>query len=667
MKKRILSIIAIAVLVVILASLFVGCKKDEDADALAICLASEPASLDPALNSAVDGATMLIHLFAGLVKYDKDMKLVADAAESPPEAVENTDGTVTYTFTLREGMKWSNGDPVLASDFEWAWKRAASVAFGADYGYMFEVIKGYGEEYEKDSNGDPIYYELYTDDDEEADANHKSGTFKLDANGNKIVGNEDNGDLYYPVATATELAVVANDEARTLAVTLIVDVPYFYELCAFPAYFPVYNRDNHKIDADGTWATDPSTYICNGPYTIKAWSHNEYITLVKNENYYDAASITMPKIRFYLSDNESTMLTNYQTGDWLFIDDVPTNEIPSLKTNYPDEFQIGSQLGTYYISFNNNCDLLPASWSAGKTANERSIANAEVRKALGLLIDRDYICESIGQAGQVPASSFVALGLTDASSTDGKQFYQNAGHSDTYIGYYDATKAANASNKEAALTILKNYYDWDESKQEFTNFPGFKYIYNTNEGHKAIAEYIQAALDTYGIDMTLENSEWATFLDTRKAGNYGVSRNGWLGDYNDPISFLDMWTTSSGNNDAQLGKYKSTMTITNKYDASGATIYSMTLSDIDAKYAAYDKINATWAETYDVLIGLIKTETNTVLRYKLMHKAEDLLMSTGDICPLYYYTDIYMCSTKLTGFFASPLGYKYFMYTTLAA
>ena len=620
MKKRIFSIIAIAVLVVILATCFISCT-DKDADALAVCLASEPASLDPALNSAVDGATMLIHLFAGLTKYNKDGVIVADAAEALPTASIADNGEATYVFKLREGMKWSNGDDVLASDFEWAWKRAASEELGADYGYMFEVVKGY-----EDGN----------------------------------------------------LAVTADDAARTLTVTLTVDVPYFYELCAFPAYFPLYNRDKHVIDNDGKWATKPKTYICNGPYTIKSWKHNQYITIEKNPNYYDADSITMPKIRFYLSDNESTMLTNYKTSSWLFIDDVPQDEIASLKQSNPDELFVGSQLGTYYISFNINNNLLPATYSAGKTATQLAQANRMVRWALSLLLDRNYICEEIGQAGQVPASSFVALGLTDPSDPNGKQFYENAGwdgydivtYDHDYIGYFDATSAGNDANKARALTALKAIYTWDDATNKFTDFPAFTYLYNTNEGHKQIAEYIQGALGAYGITMNLENQEWATFLSTRKDGNYGVARNGWLGDYNDPISFLDMWTTASGNNDVQFGKYEDeAMTLETKYDASEVAIYSINLASYGGRYtdAKYNVSNGTWAQTYDVLISAIKTETNTVTRYKLMHDAEDLLMETGCICPLYYYTDLYMCSTKLTGFFASPLGYKYFMYTTLAA
>ena len=131
--------------------------------------------------------------------------------------------------------------------------------------------------------------------------------------------------------------------------------------------------------------------------------------------------------------------------------------------------------------------------------------------------------------------------------------------------------------------------------------------------------------------MNLENQEWATFLNTRKNGDYSIARNGWLADYNDPICFLDMWTTGSGNNDVQFGK-----------DAhADVAAYSLDLTDlgVDVKVE-----NGTWADTYDVLIKTIKSCKDTELRYELMHRAEDLLMSTGCICPLYYYTDIYMIS-----------------------
>ena len=558
-----------------------------------VCLASEPATLDPHLNSAVDGATLCAHLFSGLAKWDQDeegnLEIVPDCATELPEGVENADGTVTYTYTLRDGLTWSDGQPLTAKDFEFAWNRAASPALAADYGYMFEVVKGYAEMW---ADGAP------------ADA---------------------------------KLAVTAVDD-KTLEVTLNNAVSYWNELLAFPSYYPV----REDVVANESWATDPASYVNNGAYTMTAWEHNSLITLTKNENYVDADQVKMDEINFYLSDDANNMLTNFENGDWQLIDDVPTNEIASLKEQYPDEFHVDGQLGTYYVCWNVNEDILPA--GSGLEGAEAEAARAEIRNAISLLFDRNYIVESIAQGGQVPASSFVAMGLTDA---DGSQFYQNAGSNADFDGYLNVAADALESNYNTAIETLKKYYDFDGEK--FTNFPTMTYLYNTSEGHKAIAEYLQSVLAGVGITMNLENQEWNTFLETRKAGNFSIARNGWLADYNDPISFLDMWTTASGNNDVQLGK--------------GANVdmkaYSLDLTDL-----GYDtKVeNGTWAETYDVVISDIKSCTDIEKRYALMHKAEDLLMSTGTICPLYFYTDLYMLSKDVKGYFQNPLGYKYFMY-----
>ena len=290
----------------------------------------------------------------------------------------------------------------------------------------------------------------------------------------------------------------------------------------------------------------------------------------------------------------------------------------------------------------------PATEAAGMTAEEKAMAEAEIRYAISLLFDRNYIVDEIGQAGQVPASSFVAMGMTDA---DGSEFYKNAGSSDAFFGYYDVSKEAYEANYEEAYNILTKYYEVDEQGM-LTNFPTLTYLYNTSEGHKAIGEYLQSALAGIGITMNLENQEWNTFLNTRKDGDYSIARNGWLADYNDPICFLDMWTTVSGNNDVQYGKGAH----------ADLAIYSMDLTSLGYDIAVE---NGTWAETYDVLIPLIKTCTDNDTRYALMHVAEDMLMSTGAIVPLYFYTDIYMVDDSVEGFFANPLGYKYFMYCSV--
>ncbi|MBQ3264595.1 MAG: peptide ABC transporter substrate-binding protein [Ruminococcus sp.] len=604
--KKMLALVLAVIMVVSLAACGGSAGGDAaNATSIAVCLASEPDTIDPALNSAVDGATLLIHLFSGLAKWaqkdDGTLEIVPDAAKELVEGVENEDGTVTYTYTLRDGLKWSDGQDVTAGDFEFAWQRAASLELAADYGYMFEVVDGYAD----------------------------------------IVDVDDDGNAKNPDA---KLNVKAVDD-KTLEVTLANAVPYWNELLAFPVYFPV----REDVVSDDGWATDPATYVCNGMYKLDSWDHNSLITLTKNADHPDAAEVTMDTINFYLSDDANNQLSNFKNGEWLLIDDVPTNEIASIKAEYPDEFFNVGQIGTYYVCWNVNEDILPE--GSDLEGAEAETAKAEIRKAVSLLLDRNYIVDEIAQGGQLPASSFVAMGLTDA---DGSEFYKNTGFSSDFDGYFNTSADALESNFDSAIETLKKYYDYDEAEGKFTNFPTMTYLYNTSEGHKAIGEYIQSALANVGITMNMENQEWATFLNTRKAGDYSIARNGWLADYNDPICFLDMWTTASGNNDVQYGKG----------DHESVAAYSLDLTDL-----GYDtKVeNGTWAETYDVLISDIKSCTDNDTRYKLMHKAEDMLMDTGCLTPIYYYTDLYMLSKTVKGFFSNPLGYKYFMYTTVEA
>ena len=273
---------------------------DGKTDALSVCLSSEPESIDPALNSTVDGATLLAHLFSGLAKWDTDERgkliIKADCAEALPEGTMNPDGSITYTYHLKENLKWSDSAPLTANDFVYAWKRAAATELGSDYGYLFEVIRGYPD----------------------------------------------------------NLEVAALDD-RTLQVTLETPVPYWHEMLAFPVYSPV----RQDVVGDESWATDAKTYIGNGAYTIQSWNHDAVITLVKNENYHDAAQVKMKTLHFYLSNDANNMLTNFRNGDWLMIDDVPANEIQSLKVNYPESFRISGQIGTNYLCFNVNTPLLP--------------------------------------------------------------------------------------------------------------------------------------------------------------------------------------------------------------------------------------------------------------------------------------------------------------------
>ncbi len=558
-----------------------------DPTTLSVSLAAEPASLDPAINSMVDGSTMLVHLFSGLAKWGKDadgnLTVIADSAERLVEGKSNDDGTITYTYQLKEGLKWSDGQPVTANDFVYAWQRASQSETGGAYYYLFDVIDGY-------NSGDP----------------------------------------------SAELNVKATDE-RTLEVTLVTECTYWDELLALPPFFPV----REDVASNAEWASDQSTFVSNGPYVMKSWNHNSEIRLEKNPDFYDANSVTMQNVVFNLTEDSANMLGNFKTGGWQFIDDVPIDQIAELKTEYPDAFKEVGQAATYYVCWNVNRNILPA--NSDLSGNDAEKAKAEIRKALGLLIDRNYIVNEITLAGQLPASTFVSMGVVDA---DGKEFYENSG------AYYDVSEGAKESNEKEAIEILKKYYEYDESTGTFTNFPPITYLYNTSSGHQAIGEYLSEAFGSVGIELNLIEQDFSSFMTSRNNGDYILARNSWISDFNDPICFLEIWTTVAGNNDVQFGRG----------DHSDISIYNLDLTDLGYK----EKIeNGTWADTYDMLISKIKNEPNKVFRYELMHKAEDLLMETGCICPLFYFTDIYMINEHVKGFYSNPIGFKYFMNTTI--
>ena len=582
---------------------------------LTVCLASEPQSLDPALNSAVDGATMLVHLDSGLYRYQKKgdaLELTLDLAESITKATAETidhepDGDgwkevkypngTRYTVKLREGIKWSDGSAITADDFIYSWNRASGSTLGGDYCYMFEQICD-GVAHESDDSAFP------------------------------------------------SLALAKVDD-RTFTFDVMVDAPYMDQLLAFPTYFPVQKAtiDANDSSEAGTWATSPSTYVSCGAYKMEAWEHNSYITLVKNKDYWDAANVKLEKITFALSDDTNAMLASYKSGQYQMIDDVPVDQIDKLKVDYPKEFTVAGQMGTYYISFNVNSSIF------SKAADEA--ARAKVRKAIGLFVDREYIVKNITKTGQIPANAFVSKGLSDPA---GGEFVDHNGKNRDGAGYYNKgeTDEAYAANVAEAIQLLKDVgYSYDESSKKFTDFPAFTYLYNTSDSHKAIAENIKDTLNNVGITMNLDNKDWATFLQTRKEGNYDVARNGWVADYDDPSSYLTMWTTQSGNNDCQFGKG----------DHANVAIYSADLN-VDGTISDNEK-NLKWSESYDVLVDKSNKETDAAKRFKYLHAAEDVLMETGAICPIYYYTDLYMLKQNVEGFFSSPLGYKFFMYCNI--
>ncbi len=471
---------------------FMFAELGNGSDTLRMYLASEPDKLDPALNSTVDGAILAINSFAGLFTYDAEQKQVPDLAES----YTVSDDGLTYTFTLKDDLKWSNGDTLDASDFVYSWNRAVNPATASDYAYMFAPIKGYAEMTEMDEEGN----------------------------------------LVNPDAT---LAVTASEDGKTLTVELTTPTAYFLDLCAFPTYFPVYQEAVEAADPEGNnpgaWALDPGeNFVCSGAYVLTEWNHNSSMVYEKNPYYHRADEVTIERQELMLSSDETAVFAAYNDGSLDFADGVPTAEIAGLEGN--PEYHVIGTLGTYYVCFNVNSPLFE-----GMSAEDA----ATLRKALSLFIDRDYIVTNIGQADQVPAGSFIPAGCSDGNGGEFKN-----------KDYFDPSYEAFEDNVAKGIEMLESIgYKFDENGMLSDETPlSFTYLVNTPGSNVDVAVAIQSDMAAVGINMEVSEMEWNVFLNDRKNGNFDVARNGWLMDYNDPLNMLEMWTSDSGNNDCQFGR-----------------------------------------------------------------------------------------------------------------
>ena len=420
--------------------------------------------------------------------------------------------------------------------------------------------------------------------------------------------------------------------------------PYFLSLCAFPTFFPVPQASVEAADPDGTnpgaWAVEAG-FVSNGAYTCTAWEHDQSMTYTKNPNYYRADDVQIETLQFMLSADDAAIYSAYTAGNLDFIDTIPNAELGQLLAEDSPELYVADNIGTYYVGFNVNSELF-----ADKTPQQA----ADIRHAINLLIDRQYIVDTIGQTGQHLANTFVPDSMSDG---DGGLFKQNT-DSYTYpdaeaVGYFDPSEDAYDDNVAQAIELLKGAgYEFDDNNMLSESTPlSFTYVTNSGEGNEAIGAALQQDLSVIGAEVDIATEDWSVFLNDRKVGNFDVAREGWLADFDDPINMLEMWTSNSGNNDCQFGRSLDSMAT-----QSAGTAPS---------YAPQN-----WSE-YDDLIAQIKAETDMTKRVALMHEAEDMLMDTWAIVPLYYYNDPYMQKSNVTGVYTNPFGYKFFMYATKTA
>jgi oligopeptide transport system substrate-binding protein len=415
---------------------------------------AEPESLDPHKTSTVYEAHILRDLFEGLVMQDANADLIPGAAES---WTLSDDGTV-YTFKLRPGAVWSNGDPVVADDFVYAFRRLQNPETGAEYASMLYVVKG-------------------------AEAVNK-GTGQPE-----------------------EMGVRAIDE-KTLEITLNAPTPYFLEMLTHQSTYPVHRASVESLGAD--WV-QPGKMVSNGAFTLAEWVPNDRIRIVKNMNFHDAENVKLDAVHYIPTEDRSTAIKRFEAGELDSNDDMPTEQLADLKAKFGDQVRIGPYLGTYYYAV--KWDKEP--WN-----------NVQLRRAISMAIDRDFLAEKVWSNSMIPAYGMVPPGID--------------GYTPAQADYAEMSQIDRED--EAARILGELGYGPDNPLK-------LEIRYNTSENHQNTAVAIQEQLKPLGIEVSLLNTDTKThYGHLEQKGDFDYARAGWIADYKDPESFLGISRAASGNN-----------------------------------------------------------------------------------------------------------------------
>ncbi|QSB08162.1 peptide ABC transporter substrate-binding protein [Lysinibacillus fusiformis] len=491
---------------------------------LNVVVASEPPSLHPALATDTTSGVILTNTFEGLTTLDADARPVAAAAES----WEVSEDLKTYTFKLRDA-KWSNGDPVVASDFEYAWKWALNPDNLSEYASILYSIKG------------------------AAAYNNGEGS-------------------------ADDVGVKAEDE-KTLVVTLENPTPYFLELTAFKTYAPL----NQKVvEGNDEWYTDAGeNFVTNGPFVLDEWRHNDTIVLKKNPEYWDADKVALDTVNIGMVESEATAVTMFKGGEIDYLgapfQTVALDAIDGFKAD--GTLNINDQASVYWYKLN---------------TKDKITGNANIRKALALALDRQGLIDNITKGEQKPALGMVPTAVHGFEEDRG--YYKD--------NDIEGAKAAlEAGMKELGITNPADVK--------------INLSYNTSEAHAAIAQYVQEGwTKNLGITVSLDNSEWQVYLEKLNQLDYQVGRMGWVGDYNDAYTFLEMYdTAANGNNDTGW------------------------------ENAEYKK-----------LLDQSNTEADPAKRLELLKQAESIAVSEFPVVPIYYYTNLSVIQDYVKDMKADILG-----------
>ena len=366
----------------------------------------------------------------------------------------------------------------------------------------------------------------------------------------------------------SEVGVKAIDQ-KTLKVNLKNPTPFFLGLLSHYSTWPVHKETVLKYgdidDRNGEW-TRPGNFVCNGPFQLKSWELNNKIVVEKNPYYYDASIVKLNEIHYYPVSNVMTEDRMFRAGQLHLTSTLPSQKCPIYIEENPN-LRIDPYMGTYFYRIN---------------TNHEALKDVRVRKALAYSIDRELLVNKVTKCGQIPAYSFTPPGSN---------------------GYEPKTQIP--FDPELAKSLLEDAGYSDENP-----FPKLEILFNTNEDHRKIALAIQQMWQVnLGIEIELVNQDWKVYLNREMIGDFQISRAGWIGDYEDPNTFLDLMRPNRGNN------------------------------------------KTGWEnKEYDELVEKANTINNQSERYEMLYKAEEILIDNMPIIPLYTYVRSYQLSPDVKGF-----------------
>jgi oligopeptide transport system substrate-binding protein len=492
-----------------------------DADMITINTVQEPPELNTMLCSDTGSSTVLREVVSGLFKLDKDDKPIPDLIES----YTVSDDKLTYTFKLKQGVKWSNGEPVTSKDYVFGWTTAMKKETASVYSFIL------------------------TD---------------------NIVGGQDFAD---GKIKEDGVGIKAPDD-YTLSVTFNRPIPYALHLFTFTAYMPLNQKAYESIGAD-KYAKDADKIVTNGAYKLTEWTHNDHLTLTKNEDYWDKDKIGIPKIKYVELADANAALNAFKAGQ---LDFMTVNK-DQLKL-----FQAEGQPIARYIE--------TGPWYLEYNTTRKPFTSAKIRQAFGMAVDLDSFVNDVLADGSAKATGLVPPGIAGAN---GKDYAEARGDIQQK---YDPAKAKSLLEeglKEVGMTV-------DQLKPVFISD-------NTTAAATITAFFQEQWKKNLGVNVEVKPMAFKARVAAMHSNDFDFVLAGWSPDYNDPMTFLDMFTTNNGNND---GKYSS--------------------------------------KDYDELISKAMNEADTVKRQDYLIQAETLLVKTdAPVYPIYYRAINYTTSQKFTG------------------